>query len=97
MRQKIISGQYVSFENLLPEDAMFDGGTTAIPLGEPDEEGKRLLLKDEATYHREIDSHKIWGSAFRIYCSVLTGAFPEKAPELLEYHSCIDEYAFRTE
>ena len=86
LREKIWANEYIDFSKLLHRDRV---------KAELDRRMELVNRGGMAYYVPVNDSISIsgfnrWEQAFRIYSSILTQKFPQKAPELLEYNNIIN-------
>ena len=88
-RKKVIAFEYVDFAKLLPHDNV----------AEEDEEVMQLVnrrgvqawapMKEKDN----IFSFSKWEQAFRVFCNILTEAYPQKSAELIQYNHVINTAA----
>ena len=87
LRKKILNLEYIELGKLLP-----------CGRGREEEQKLEFVTKNDVTYLSpvgerdsglQITSYFKWEQAFRIFCNVLTTAYPEKGPELLQYNHTI--------
>ena len=86
LKEKIVNGEYVELQKLLPKDKKSQYKTT---------DGENLLewvRTDQGTFllpvsdrENKINNVKRWDQAFRVYATVYCGAHPMRAQEVWQY------------
>ena len=88
-RQKIVSGEYVDFAQLLPKNKLATSGLDDHRMELVSRGGQTFFVPISDREASVISSLGKWEQAFRIYSNVYTKAHPHRASELIQYNHVI--------
>ena len=93
LREKIVKGEFIDLERLLPKDKFMRGvptqdcldGSSRIPIDVVTRSGHTYLAPSSSERDAKINGIRKWEQAFRVYAAIYSDAHPDRSSEIWQY------------